>query len=145
MKKIMLAIVLCLSVSFASADSAQANTKAISVVIGALFDSLQKGDAKAAFELQTPDTKRLFSTPEKFLEAIQGCCNALTNTHQASLADLKLSGLNAAATVLIIDRSGGRWVAVFVMEQHYGVWQIDACHTKPFENKPVKSKPRKST
>jgi len=107
-------------------------------VIQRQIDAFRRDDAQGAFALASPGVRRVFGTPERFLDVVRMAYRAVYRPVALSFLDMRVMGEDVVQPVQVTDRAGNLWVAYYAMQrQADGSWRTSGCHLVP----PVRTYP----
>lgn len=102
---------------------------AIRSIIQGQVDAFRRDDGAAAFDYASPMIRRLFGTPEIFMDMVRQGYPMVYRPRVFDFADIVM--LNGAPTqkVLVVGPDGKRHMAFYPMTQlPDGSWRIDGCY-----------------
>ncbi|MCH8550555.1 MAG: DUF4864 domain-containing protein [Natronospirillum sp.] len=121
-KRCLLLCVVCLATPWVMAQSlADAE-----VVIRDQIEAFGDGDAERAYSHASDGIRAQFDTPEFFVAMVRSQYDALYNPRQLSFAEpMRVSDERMHQEVLVLDRSGQNWRAVYSLVAVEGRWRIE--------------------
>jgi len=106
-----------------------ADRGAIRGVIENQIAAFRRDDGPGAFAFASPTIKRMFGTPETFMEMVRTGYPQVYRPSSVSFGDLVRSEGTLLQLVDIVGPDGLPVVAVYEMQQQPdGSWQINGCH-----------------
>jgi hypothetical protein len=124
-------IVLLVAQAFAQApatDIGTADRATIRGVIESQIAAFRRDDGPGAFAFASPAIKRLFGTPENFMDMVRGGYPQVYRPSSVSFGELMRAGETLVQLVEIVGPDGLPVIAVYEMErQPDGTWQINGC------------------
>jgi hypothetical protein len=111
----------------AKADPAQ-----IRATIEAQLEAFRSGDAGAAYSFAAPSIKRLFPTPERFINMVRrGYAPVYEGNAPVFLRARPMGEGRYAQEVGFTDSSGQSWTALYTLaRQPDGSWRITGCYLR---------------
>lgn len=101
---------------------------AIRAVIEAQLRAFRADDGAAAFAFASPDIKRLFGDPERFMAMVRNGYQPVYRPREVEFRDLVPEGGRLVQRVLLVGPDGVPVIAAYLMEQQPdGSWLIDGC------------------
>ena len=112
--------------------AARADPTAVRQTILAQMEALRDGDAAAAYAFAAPSIKRLFPTPERFIEMVRRGYRPVSDAHSPVFLRAELRGEDRyAQEVGFTDGDGRAWTALYTLaRQDDGVWRITGCYLR---------------
>jgi hypothetical protein len=111
-----------------AADIGLADRAAIRDVIERQIEAFRRDDGAAAFAFASPAIKRMFGTPETFMDMVRGGYPQVYRPRSVGFGDLLRADDVLVQLVDIVGPDGLPVVAVYEMErQPDGSWQINGC------------------
>lgn len=124
-------IVLLAAQAFAQApatDVGAADRATIRDVIEGQIAAFRRGDGAGAFAYASPTIKRMFGTPENFMDMVRGGYPQVYRPSSVGFGELMQVGDTLVQLVDIVGPDGLPVIAVYEMErQPDGSWQINGC------------------
>jgi Domain of unknown function (DUF4864) len=109
-------------------DIGAADRAAIKGVIESQIEAFRRDDGAAAFAFASPTIKRMFGTPENFMEMVRGGYPQVYRPRSVGFSDLVRADGVLVQLVDIVGPDGLPVIAVYEMErQPDGSWQINGC------------------
>src|SRR5262249_9136313 len=105
----------------------EADRIAITAVIAAQLDALQRGDAPAAYAYASPLLQAEYPPPTSFLEMVRAAYAPVIRAHRAYFQDLVSYRGYPTEVVLLIDSEGGETAALYLMRRVEGAWKVAGC------------------
>jgi len=97
-------------------------------VIEAQIEAFRRDDAERAFSYAAPDVRKMFGTPERFMEMVRSSYAVVYRPHSVTFKDAVRVGTGIAQPVRMVDGEGHAWLVVYPMErQPDGSWRINGC------------------
>jgi hypothetical protein len=127
------AVVLMLIAASASAqapatDVGAGDRSAIRTVIESQIAAFRRDDGPGAFAFASPAIKRMFGTPENFMDMVRTGYPQVSRPASVSFRDLVRADGALLQLVEIVGPDGLPVIAVYEMEQQPdGTWQINGC------------------
>lgn len=108
------------------------DAKAIRAVVEAQLDAFAADDAKKAFSFAAPSIRKMFGTPERFIEMVRAGYPAVYRPASVTfLQPLRAQG-RLFQGVRLTDADGGEWLATYSLErQADGSWRVGGCDVQP--------------
>jgi Domain of unknown function (DUF4864) len=132
MRRLLLSAVFILSLAvqgFAQAPATEigvADRGAIKTVIESQIAAFRRDDGPGAFAFASPAIKRMFGTPENFMDMVRGGYPQVYRPSSVSFGDLLRADGALVQLVDIVGPDGVPVIAVYEMErQPDGTWQIN--------------------
>jgi hypothetical protein len=127
--RLILALLLSASALLAEAQPVLApEAKAVREVIEAQIDAFRRDDAERAFSYAAPEVRKMFGTPERFMEMVRSSYAVVYRPHAVTFKDAVRVGTDIAQPVRMTDGEGRAWLVVYPMErQPDGSWRINGC------------------
>ncbi len=108
---------------------------AIQSVIAEQLDAFKLGDDSRAYGQAAPSVRRIFPSTDVFMAMVRGGYAALIDPAGVLFTELQTKDGRGVQKVVVTDRSGGRWLAQYLMEQQAdGSWRIAGCHLTPLSD-----------
>lgn len=125
---VLLAIVLTTAVP----QAVRADPGAVRQAILAQMEALREGDAAAAYAYAAPSIKRLFPTPERFIEMVRRGYRPVSDARSPVFLRAELMGDDRyAQEVAFSDGDGRSWTALYTLAlQDDGSWRITGCYLR---------------
>jgi hypothetical protein len=102
--------------------------RAIEATIRQQLDAFGRDDAERAFGLATPDIRRLFRTPDHFLQVVRDRYEPVYRAASVRFVRLEVLDDQWVQTVRITDGEGRVWRALFAMRRQADkVWKVGGC------------------
>jgi Domain of unknown function (DUF4864) len=131
-------LILSFAIAFALAASSFAQTPATDIgapdraaikgVIERQIDAFRRDDGPGAFAFASPAIKRMFGTPENFMDMVRGGYPQVYRPSAVGFGELMRANGVLVQLVEIVGPDGLPVVAVYEMErQPDGSWQINGC------------------
>ena len=131
LRALVISIVLFAGAALAQApatDVGSADRFAIRTVIESQIAAFRRDDGSAAFAFASPTIKRLFGTPETFMEMVRTGYPQVYRPSSVSFNELVRAEGTLLQLVDIVGPDGLPVIAVYEMEQQPdGTWQINGC------------------
>ncbi len=124
--------VLLAAALWAAPLAAKADPLAVRETILAQMQALRDGDAAAAYAYAAPSIKRLFPTPERFIQMVRRGYRPVSDAHSPVFLRAELVGQDRfAQEVGITDGDGRSWTVLYTLaKQDDGVWRITGCYLR---------------
>jgi hypothetical protein len=101
---------------------------AIKGVIESQIAAFKRDDGPGAFAFASPTIKRMFGTPENFMDMVRGGYPQVYRPSAVSFGELMRADDKLVQLVEIVGPDGLPVIAVYEMErQPDGTWQINGC------------------
>lgn len=111
-----------------AADVGAADRAAIKGVIESQIAAFRRDDGPAAFAFASPAIKRMFGTPENFMDMVRGGYPQVYRPSSVSFGELLRADDALVQLVEVVGPDGLPVIAVYEMErQPDGTWQINGC------------------
>jgi hypothetical protein len=109
-------------------DIGAADRGAIRSVIESQIAAFRRDDGAGAFAFASPTIKRMFGTPENFMDMVRGGYPQVYRPSSVGFGELMRAGDRLVQLVDIVGPDGLPVIAVYEMErQPDGSWQINGC------------------
>jgi hypothetical protein len=109
-------------------DVGGADRAAIRGVIESQIAAFRRDDGAGAFAFASPTIKRMFGTPENFMDMVRGGYPQVYRPSAVGFGELMRAGDRLVQLVDIVGPDGLPVIAVYEMErQPDGSWQINGC------------------
>jgi hypothetical protein len=105
----------------------EADRVAITAVIAAQINALQRGDASAAYAYASPLLQAEYPTPASFMQMVRAAYAPVLQAHRAYFQDLVSYRGYPTELVLLIDTDGGATTALYLMRRVLGEWKVAGC------------------
>ena len=131
-----LLVLLALAIAFVASARAQtpatdigaADRGAIKGVIESQIAAFRRDDGPGAFAFASPTIKRMFGTPENFMDMVRGGYPQVYRPSSVGFGELVRVDGTLVQLVEIVGPDGLPVIAVYEMErQPDGTWQINGC------------------
>jgi hypothetical protein len=97
-------------------------------VIESQIAAFRRDDGAGAFAFASPTIKRMFGTPENFMDMVRGGYPQVYRPSSVGFGELMRAGDRLVQLVDIVGPDGLPVIAVYEMErQPDGSWQINGC------------------
>ena len=129
-----LAVICLLAPAMTGALSARADddAPAIQSVISSQISAFLSGDGELAYSYASPGIKRLFPSPQIFMQMVEQGYEPVFRPRSFAFTDLELNDDRALQLVDIVGPDGAPWTALYMLErQPDGSWRISGCQLKP--------------
>jgi len=113
----------------------RAGAQQVRDVIQAQLDAFAADDARRAFSYAAPGIRRMFGTPERFLEMVREGYPVVYRAASIGFLKPEANGRTVIQAVEMADGEGKLWVAVYQLERHRGAWRIAGCELVPSDGK----------
>ncbi len=111
-----------------------ADRAAIRAVIEAQLAAFARDDAEAAFAFAAPGIQAKFGDAVTFISMVRAAYNPVYRPGAIQFHNLDLSGAQPVQRVLIVDRTGAPFLALYPMQrQPDGAWRIAGCVLVPWQ------------
>lgn len=112
-----------------AADVGTADRGAIRGVIENQIAAFRRDDGPGAFAFASPNIKRMFGTPETFMEMVRTGYPQVYRPSSVSFGELVRTEGTLLQLVDVVGPDGLPVIAVYEMQQQPdGSWQINGCH-----------------
>jgi hypothetical protein len=109
-------------------DIGAADRGAIRSVIESQIAAFRRDDGAGAFAFASPTIKRMFGTPENFMDMVRGGYPQVYRPSSVGFGELMRAGDTLVQLVDIVGPDGLPVIAVYEMQrQPDGSWQINGC------------------
>jgi hypothetical protein len=108
---------------------AEADGQEFQRIISSQLDAFRADDGLAAYNYAAPAIKRIFPSPEIFMQMVRNGYPPVYRPHSFSFGSIT-DEMNGRPTqrVTIIDAKGKAWIALYAFEkQSDGTWKIIGC------------------
>lgn len=113
-----------------------ADRAAIRHVIEGQLDAFRRDDGAAAFAFASPTIRRMFSTPDHFMDMVRRGYRAVYRPRWLEFRALVEAEGKIVQPVLVLGPDHVAVMALYVMErQPDGAWLIDGCYLVPARDK----------
>ncbi len=133
--RVLAALGLAVSLSAQAAGVSKADAQQVRDVIQAQLDAFAADDARRAFSYAAPGIRRMFGTPERFLEMVREGYPVVYRAASIGFLKPEANGRTVIQAVEMADGEGKLWVAVYQLERHRGAWRIAGCELVPSDGK----------
>ncbi|MEO1193820.1 MAG: DUF4864 domain-containing protein [Pseudomonadota bacterium] len=119
-------LALTLAAFFVIAGPARADQAApIQAVIEQQLEAFQRDDAETAFSFASPRIQQQFGTAARFMTMVRQGYDPVYRPISRAFQDAQFDGNRAVQEVLLQDRRGKTWLAIYLMQQEEdGSWRI---------------------
>lgn len=118
------------SACFAAPDKpvSDSESRAVQAVVLAQLDAFARGDAVRAFSYASPEVRKVFSTPARFMAMARLGYPALFEPATVTFFKPLQAGAEVLQRVQLADDQGVLWVALYTLKrQRDGQWRITGC------------------
>jgi len=121
------------SLSPAGAGGVSGDDRAtIRTMIGDQIEAFRSDDAALAYGYAAPGIKRLFPTPERFLEMVRNQYRPVYRPRSVTFGEIVETPDGVLQEVFLTGPDGNGWIAAYVAErQADGSWRISGCALRP--------------
>jgi hypothetical protein len=113
-----------------------ADRAAIRHVIEGPLDAFRRDDGVAAFSFASPSIRRMFKTPDIFMDMVRLGYQAVYRPRSFEFRDLEEAGGKTVQPVFVVGPDNVAVMALYVMQrQADGAWLIDGCYLVPARDK----------
>ncbi len=124
----LLAAVACHAYAQVHAAVPTAAARAVQAVVAAQLDAFAKGDAVRAFSYASPDIRKAFSTPGRFMAMARHGYPVLFEPANVTFFKPVQMGDEVLQRVQLADAQGDLWVAFYTLKrQPDKAWRITGC------------------
>ncbi len=107
---------------------AATEAKAVQTVVMAQLDAFARGDAAKAFSYASPEVRKVFSTPDRFMTMARLGYPALFQPATVTFFKPEQAGNGILQRVQLADAQGVLWVAMYSLQrQPDKLWRITGC------------------
>lgn len=107
---------------------AAVEAKAVQAVVSAQLEAFARGDAVKAFSFASPEIRKAFSTPKRFMDMARMGYPPLFQPSTVTFFKPERTGKEILQRVQLADPDGMLWVAVYSLQrQPDGQWRITGC------------------
>lgn len=107
---------------------AAAEAKAVQAVVSAQLEAFARGDAVRAFSFASPEIRKAFSTPKRFMDMARLGYPPLFQPAAVTFFKPEQAGKEVLQRVQLADDQGVLWVALYSLQrQPDRLWRITAC------------------
>lgn len=101
---------------------------AIRAMIGDQIEAFRRDDASRAYAYAAPGIKRLFPTPEQFMEMVRSQYQPVYRPRSVTFGDIVETPDGVLQEVFLTGPEGKGWIAAYVAEREAdGTWRISGC------------------
>jgi Domain of unknown function (DUF4864) len=101
---------------------------AIRTMIGEQIDAFRQNDAALAYGYAAPQIKRLFQTPERFMEMVRQQYEPVYRPRSVTFGESIETPDGVLQRVFLTGPDGRSWIAAYLAErQSDGSWRIGGC------------------
>ncbi|SDU07680.1 DUF4864 domain-containing protein [Stappia sp. ES.058] len=128
-RKFAVGCLLGLTVLFAAQGSAVAQDDAkLKGIVEKQIAAFRAGDAEAAYGLAAPMIKRMFPSPDRFIDMVKRGYAPVYNPSAVAFGSLRETAKGPIQEVYVTDAKGQQWLALYSFEQQAdGTWKISGC------------------
>lgn len=109
-------------------DLADADRAAIRMMIADQIEAFRRDDADGAYGFAAPDIKRMFPTPERFMEMVRNQYRPVYRPRSVAFGEATETAGGALQKVFLTGPDGRGWLAAYLAErQEDGSWRISGC------------------
>ena len=113
-----------------------ADRAAIRHVIEGQLDAFRRDDGVAAFSFASPSIRRMFKTPDIFMDMVRRGYQAVYRPRSLEFRDLEEAEGKIVQPVFVVGPDNVAVMALYVMQrQPDGAWLIDGCYLVPARDK----------
>ncbi|GIL01575.1 MAG: hypothetical protein BroJett030_14740 [Alphaproteobacteria bacterium] len=117
---------------------AEADARAVQSVIDSQIGAFRAGDDQKAYSFAAPGIKAVFPTVERFMAMVKGGYQPVYDPQSYRFGRNLLVGDQVHQEVIITDRQGKLWQAVYTLSQQKdGSWKITGVKLNPFTGQSV--------
>ena len=96
------------------------------------MSAFRSGDADAAWSYAAPGIKRMFQTPDRFIDIVQRGYAPVYAPRRVSYGEIRATARGPELEVFVTGPAGRDWLAVYSFEkQADGSWKISGCRLEP--------------
>lgn len=107
---------------------AAAEAKAVQAVVSAQLEAFARGDAVRAFSFASPEIRKAFSTPKRFMDMARLGYPPLFQPATVTFFKPEQAGKEVLQRVQLADDQGVLWVALYSLQrQPDRLWRITGC------------------
>ena len=126
------AVALTLAALLPAAVSAQdlssEDRATIRMMIADQIEAFRRDDADGAYGFAAPDIKRLFPTPERFMEMVRNQYRPVYRPRSVAFGEATETADGVLQKVFLTGPDGREWLAAYLAErQEDGSWRISGC------------------
>lgn len=109
-----------------------ADRATIRMIIANQIDAFRSDDAALAYGYAAPGSKRLFPTPERFMEMVRNQYRPVYRPSSVTFGEIVETPDGLLQQVFLTGPDGNGWIAAYVAErQADGSWRISGCALSP--------------
>jgi len=125
---VFLAIAIASSAPAAAASVSSDDRATIRTMIAAQIEAFRSDDAALAYGYAAPGIKRLFPTPERFMEMVRNQYRPVYRPQSVTFGEIVETPDGVLQQVFLTDPDGKGWIAAYIAErQADGSWRISGC------------------
>ncbi|WP_156884439.1 DUF4864 domain-containing protein [Stappia stellulata] len=118
-----LTLMLAMQGSAIAQDAAQ-----LKGIVEKQITAFRAGDADAAYGYAAPMIKRMFPSPDQFIDMVKRGYAPVYDPSSISFGELRETARGPVQEVYVTDAKGRKWLALYSFEQQAdGTWKISGC------------------
>lgn len=125
---VLFAVLMGLMLTVQTGSARAGDEGALRSLIEGQIAAFRAGDAAAAYSYAAPKIRKIFPTPDRFMQMVQRGYPPVIGPRAVSFGLLRETSRGPVQEVYLTDANGTDWLALYTFEQQAdGSWKISGC------------------